>query len=112
MNINLEQLRESEAFDLYFKLRARFDWVGTPTSMGDVPINWADKDNDEEPPAITGAMREAVRETYEWRRAIDDRTSELANSMVPSIEVLENGDFILHTESSHDVLFTAEEGLA
>jgi len=98
MSINLESLTESEAFDLYFKLRAKFDWCGSPTSMGDVPINWADKDNNEEPPEMTEQMREAVRETYEWRRAIDDRTSEVANSMVPSIEVRENGDFILHTE--------------
>jgi len=102
--INWQTITESEAFDIYFKLRAKFDWCGTPTSMGDVEINWADKNNDSEPLEITSAMREAVRETYEWRRAIDERTAELANSMVPSIEVLDNGDFILHTESSHDVL--------
>jgi hypothetical protein len=106
--INWSTITESEALDLYFKLRAKFDWVGSPTSMGDVPINWADKDNDEEPPEITAQMREAVRDTYEWRRAIDERTSEVANSMVPSIEVLENGNFTLHCDSWHDVLHTAD----
>lgn len=107
--IHWDTLTESEAFDIYFLLRAKFDWAGSPSSMGDVPINWADKDNDEEPPEMTEQMREAVRETYAWRRGIDDRTSEVANSMVPSIEVRENGDFVLSSDGERDVLFTAEE---
>jgi len=107
--INWQTITEREAFDIYFQLRAKFDWCGSPTTMGDVHIDWVDKDNNEEPPEITEVMREAVRDTYEWRTAIDERTSELSNSMVPSIEVYDNGDFIIHTESAPDVKYEAEE---
>jgi hypothetical protein len=113
--IDIDGLTESEAFMLYFRLRNKFGWCGSPTSMGDVPVyQQGDYEDGEEPywdgdgMEMTPAMRGAVLDTYAWRKGIDERTSEVANEMVPKIEVLDDGGFLLHSDSSPSVRYSAK----
>jgi hypothetical protein len=98
MTINIDGLTESEGFDLFHRLKAKFDWTGTVTGMGDVIVYnegesaWWSEDG----PELTDAMREAVRDTYTWRKGIEERTAEIGNELVPKVQVLSDGNFIVN----------------
>lgn len=110
MTINLERMTEGEAFDLFFKLRAKFDWCGSITSMGDVVVyrqgeepHWSGNG-----PEMTDAMREVVRSTWEWRKGIEERCAEIGNELAPSIEVLPDGSFLIHCETYGEQRYTSD----
>jgi hypothetical protein len=109
-DIDISNLTEDEGHRLFTALRIKFDWAGTITMMGDVIVYnqgdepwWCD-----DAPELTPAMRAVIRESYEWRKAIPDRCAEIGNELAPSVEVLPNGHFIVHTETGPDEEFDAE----
>lgn len=104
MSINVANLTESEAFDLFHQLKAKFLWAGTITSMGDVIVYPEGKEPwwDAGGPDMTDAMREAVAETYEWYKAIDERCAEMGNDLAPRVEVKPNGNFVVHSMSGEE----------
>jgi hypothetical protein len=100
-------LSEDSGLTVYWALHDKFQWTGTPTTMGDITV----EDDDEDfldTTALTPAMRDAIAWSYTWRKGIPERTAEIANDLTPIVTVHRDGSFTVTECDGEATRYTAE----
>jgi hypothetical protein len=100
-------LSEDSGLTVYWALCHKFQWTGTPTTMGDITV----EDDDEDfldTAALTPAMRDAIAWSYTWRKGIPERTAEIANDLTPIVTVHRDGSFTVTECDGEATRYTAE----
>ena len=75
--MNIENITEDEALDLFQKLRSKFYWTGTVFTKEDIIYRWLDKypvKEGNEP--LTDDQIEQIMVSYEWRKGMDEAMTE------------------------------------
>lgn len=79
--VDLGSLNEDEAFRLLFALRGRFGWKGTMFCDADIISTW-EMYQEDDAPGITEAQLQAVRDSWTWRKGMEDYMCERGNGLV------------------------------
>ena len=105
---NINTLTEDEALSLVQALQHKHLWVVTIWTTNDVRVT--DEDGDElEWGSITQAEREALADTWEWRKGINDaQVSHTNEYTMPVIVRHEDGSFTVHGVDDEGLTYNAD----
>lgn len=78
--MDIENITESQALDLFLRLSDRFGWAGTVFTRADADQSWSEYH--EQPGELSDDQWEQVCNTWEWRKGVTEMMTERGWDMV------------------------------